>query len=340
MIGANNENDPIKEAIIKTVAFFDLFDYPLTLFEVRRYLYLPQVDYELAGSLIAKKVMSIESFLEELSGENIIGEKNGFYFFKGREGIVAERQKRYNRSGRKIGAAKKIIRLFSALPWIKMIALGNVMGTRNFRKESDIDFFIVTAKNRIWITRLFSAGLAAMLGLRPREGQTEDKICLSFFIAEDRLELGALAGLKELLSGTGRAESDPEDIYFTYWLAGLIPLYDRGDIFKKLHTANRWLEKRLPNFEAVLPSELIRTERSLMAALASQLIGVAAGWLEPLARKIQRDIFPPAIKEKLNQGTDVVADNGIIKLHVNDRRRIYGLKWERRIRQVLSGMEK
>ncbi|MFA6394007.1 MAG: hypothetical protein WCW25_04005 [Patescibacteria group bacterium] len=328
-----NGKNGIKEAIIKTVAFFDLFDYPLTLFEVHRYLYLPQVDCGLAGSSTVNKITNyelritnIDSLLEELLRENIFGRKNGFYFLEGRESIIAERLRRFNRSGRKISRAKKIIRLFSALPWIKMIALGNVMGSRNFKKESDIDFIIVTSKNRIWITRFFCAGLMAMLGLRPTKGKTKDRICLSFFISEDRLGL-------EFLSGQ-------EDICFYYWLAGFTPLYERGDIFRKLCEANGWLKEILPNCEPVSPAGEVRVERSILAAMTGEVIEPLAGWLEPLIMNFQLKIFPPAIREKLNQGTDVFVDKGIIKLHVNDRRKMYRAEWKKRTRQVLSGMEK
>jgi len=330
----DNNEKYLKEAIIKTVAFFDLFKYPLTVLEVYKYLYAP-------GG-VGKGIAEVEQSLGELSRENILSQKNGFYFLKGREEIAAERQKRYNRSGRKIKEAKKIIRVFSALPWIKMIALGNVMGPRNFKKESDIDFFIVAEKNRIWITRFFSAGLAALLGLRPREGRTEDKICLSFFMSEDCLELSALSDSPELLSGAdgSAAGSRPADIYFVYWLAGLTPLYDRGDIFRKLHKSNPWLKRCLPNVEACLLAKEDRFERPLLAAIAGKFIGLLTGWSEPLAKRIQLKVFPPAIREKINQGTEVVVNDRVIKLHVNDRRIKYRLRWESKVCQALAKTDK
>ncbi|MFA6107042.1 MAG: hypothetical protein WC745_05240 [Patescibacteria group bacterium] len=333
----DNNEKYLKEAIIKTIAFFDMFDYPLAIMEVYKYLYMSPpicpsapaggLDDGAPASLPAggksggSRIADIERLSDELARKNILGRKNGFYFLKGRDGIVFERLRRSNRSGIKISRAKKIVRLFSALPWIKMIALGNVMGSRNFKKESDIDLIIVTAKNRIWITRFFCASLAAVLGLRPAEGKTENRICLSFFVSEDRLDLGFLSG--------------PDDICFYYWLAGFIPLYERGDIFQKLYKANGWLKEILPNYDPALPTGVIMVRRTVLAAMIGKVIDLATGWLEPIIMNFQLRIFPPPIKEKLNQGTDVFTDNSIIKLHVNDRRKMYRAEWEKRARKTI-----
>ena len=81
--------------------------------------------------------------------------------------------------------------------------------------------------------------LNAILNLRPNKKTKRDKICLSFYITAEKLDL---ADLK--ISG--------QDWYFNYWLAGLIPLYDRSGIYDKLMAANSWIRNYLSNWEPLL----------------------------------------------------------------------------------------
>jgi hypothetical protein len=115
-----------------------------------------------------------------------------------------------------------------------MIALTNNMGENNFREEGDLDFFIVTAKDRIWTTRFFMNSLLEILGLRPKKNNKKDKICSGFFITEDNLNLQSIA-------------LRPYDIYLIYWIHFLIPLYDREKIYEKFLKTNNWTREFLPN---------------------------------------------------------------------------------------------
>ena len=63
----------LENAILKTLAFFDIFDYPLTLVEIYKWLYLPDSKnkYQLSDILDV-----LESGILEMRIER----QNGFYF--------------------------------------------------------------------------------------------------------------------------------------------------------------------------------------------------------------------------------------------------------------------
>ncbi len=315
----NNQkkNNDIKEAIINTIAFFDIFEYPLTAFEV--WIYLPfKCDY-----------FKIEGVLK--NGINHIGKKNGFYFLKGRLEVVNTKLERYNITDRKFKIALRIAKLFKIIPWIKMIAVGNIIGSDNLRDRSDIDLFIVTDKKRIWITRFFCVIFVKFLGVRPKINDTRDKICLSFFVSEDNLNLDCLR-LKKPSHCEGKSDNlnDGFDTYFTYWLAGLTPIFDIGGVYDKLIEENGWLASNLPNWKRKIVVSK-RDSGKPFSFVYKNTIDLFIGELETKFKKYQLKILPRDIKELMNIDNRVVVGDKILKFHVNDRRKEFLNKYEKLI---------
>ncbi|MCD4761603.1 hypothetical protein K8R32_01450 [bacterium] len=301
----------ISEAILKTVVFFNMFDFPLTLFELFYYL------------SIKTTLAEIEKAAEWLKNEKRLICVDGFYFLPDHYRIIRIRQARYVYMYRKIKRARKIACLFSFIPWVKMVAIGNVIGSNNLKESSDIDFFIITEANRTWITRLFCVGLTEILGLRPKEGNERDKICLSFYISTRAMDLSRFLPDKER-----------PDMYFIYWLAGLTPIFNPGRTYQKLINNNKWLIRHLPNWQTrVISEERIITWK--LGEFYRDIVDIFIGGLDSLLRNWQVKKMPMSLKKMLNKDIRVVVNKNIIKLHANDRRAFYQKKWEDKVEQIL-----
>jgi hypothetical protein len=353
---ADNDERLLHKAIVRTVAYFDMFDFPVTDFEVWKFLsekcgyievrnILNSMSLRGAGSLAnssGQAAQSQQGALTEIAsprggarnGSNVIETKNGFYFLKGREEIIRTRLDRYNFTNRKFKRALRVAKIYRLIPWIKMISVSNIIGAHNLKDESDIDFFIITAKGKIWLTRFFSAGLAKILGLRPSEGNSRDKICLNFYASEEamNLEKFMLNGRsdKEAEFPHGISASEAQDIYFIYWLANLITIYEKGDMYKKFIQANGWLKNYLPNWQPVLSSDR-RTVRSGENKAYKAMINLIFGHLEKILKNIQLKLMPKEITALANKDSRVVINDNILKLHVKDRREEYRKNYELRI---------
>jgi len=299
----DNVENGIQKAIKEVIAFFDLFDYPLSSAEVWRYCFL-----KCSQECIEKELLQLEEVRS-------IEEKDGFYFLPRREGIIRTRKDRLEHSARKFRKAGFIVKIFKIIPWIKMAAVGNIIGKNNLKDESDIDLFIITEKNRIWLTRLFCNVVTKILGLRPTEKDTRDKICLSFFISEEDVNLEKLM------------LNDGLDIYFIYWMADLKLIYDKNGTWDKFQKENSWINKYLPNLN--IEKKMFK-EYSFAWFLANfkKAIHLTFDRLETAAGKFQMKILPERIKEKMNKGTEVVVGDKILKMHVNDRREEYKNKFK------------
>ncbi len=307
------DREELKAAIIKTIAFFDLFDYPLAESELWRYCGVECGLEDLKSALNNGGVFggAIELF-------------GGFYFLAGRKKIVEIREERRNCAERKIKKAARLSKLFKLIPWIKMIAVGNMIGADNLKDESDIDLFIIAEPERIWLVRFFCAGMAKLLGQRPRKDKTRDKICLSFFISEEAMNL------ESLMLGGGN------DIYFIYWLAGLKFVYNRAGTYEKFAEANGWIKEHLPNWRVENDIKNNLPQRTCCALFnpCRNVLNLLFNRLERKVKKLQLELLPADLKNLMNKDTRVVINDKILKLHSNDRREEYRSKWEERLLNI------
>ena len=323
----------LEKSIFATLAYFDVFDYPLTLFEIWKWLYQNE-DLKSTDS-----IANIEKTLENSEAlESLISSKWGFYFLNGRKEIVKLRQEKYNLAEEKFKKALRIGRLLRFIPHIKMIAVCNSLAWSNPRKEGDLDFFIVTSKNKIWTVRFWATSFLKLFGLRPTKNKTRDKICLSFFVDEENFDLEPLA--------LG------EDIYLLYWIIQIVPVYDKDGIYQKFLKANEWIKKYLPNSfgsevserrkvlsRAPIPGIIaspdeIGTKQSYVSINERDCFGVACPCNdcgEKFFRWIQMKVMPSKLKEMANRDSRVITSDGILKFHDNDRRAEFKKKWEEKL---------
>lgn len=297
----------LKKSILKTLVYFDLFYYPLTAYET--WQYLPEkTDY-----LTCKKT------LDSLVDENKISQKESFYFLKNKENLIDYRNNRYHFANRKIKIAKKTVKLFKYIPWVKFIALSNLIGRHNMRDGSDIDLFIIGSKNRIWLTRFFCAGLMKLLNKRPNKKTKRDKICLSFYVDSDNLNLKDLS-LK-----------NNNDYYFYYWLAGLYPLYDKDFYHYYLLSNNEWLRKYLPNMDFNLLNSVYKPKNK-----KTKKTNIILNLVENILAGLQKRIMPKKLKDEANSGSKVVIKQGVIKLYLVDRREEFQLRYLNHLNKYLK----
>ena len=131
----------MKRAILETLAYSDVFEYPLRLDELHRYLPL-QV-----------KIEYLSQSMDLLHGQ--VREKNGYYFLAGREIIVEIRKQREVQSQKLFQLALKYGRIAGALPFIRMVALTGSLAVMNSSNDADFDYMLVAASGRVWIARAF-----------------------------------------------------------------------------------------------------------------------------------------------------------------------------------------
>lgn len=314
----------LEQSILSTLVYFDIFEYPLTLLEIHRLL----LRVEESGQRPNYTLGEVRAALFESEKlKSVISFKNGWFYLRGQEHKVRTRAQRLIISLPKFRRAKKVSRLLAWVPFVRFIAVCNSLSYSNARQESDIDLFIIAKKGGTWWARLISLLILKLLRLRPGQGGVRDKICLSFFVDSEHLNLETIK--------MGEA-----DVYLPIWLATLYPLYDAGacpperrGYYQKLWPANLWLASFLPDCRPLIPHALrLKTKRPVFKLVLEILLGPFSF----LASRLQQRAFPKEIQELANQDTRVRVESGLLKFHVNDRREEYSRLFFERINKLLA----
>lgn len=288
----------LAEAILKTFAFFDTFDYPLTAFEVW-HLCSFKADF-----------LEIQNCLEEDFLSSRLAQKNGFYFFKGRESIVEHRRRFAILAEKKMRRARLALRLWRFIPGLKGVAVCNNF---YYHSESDVDVLVITDENSLWLTRFLVTIATHFAGLRMDRKKINDQVCLSFFVSKKGLDFSSLM----------LQDGDP---YFVYWFAFLDPLYDDG-VFAQLWEENEVIRKKLPN--ALSPSF------SPFRSLSQKKHFVAPIFLNKIARYFQKKRINRRKINPENEAGGVVISDTVLKFHERDRRREYRNRYEENLKKYL-----
>lgn len=210
----------LQESIIKTLTYFDIFDYPVTLLELKKYS-----DIKIA--------VSDEELLDVIDSIYMVKELNGFFYLIGREKNVEKRLSRGEISMQKMVKAKVIAKALSRIPTVKLIGVSGSLSMNNSTPDDDIDLFFITEKNTLWITRLLVTLTLLLIGQkRKRKSKVvRNKICPNMYLAED-----ALSFIKR-----------KQNLYLAHEILQLKVLFDRDNFYSRLLQKNKWIEKFLPN---------------------------------------------------------------------------------------------
>jgi len=325
----------LQKSILATIAYYDIFDYPLTGFEIFKYLINPlhiiaQLDQMHEIKLEPMANISFLEVLKLVDGPELkktIEGKNGFYFLKGRGAIIEERIERQKISSQRWKKVKKVMKFVQLVPFVRMVAACNSLAIDNSKKEADIDFFIIARKRRIWSVRLMVTFLIWLIGQWRHKDKISGRVCLSFYISDEFLDLHSLAIM-------------PYDIYLANWTYQLRPIFCREKTYDDFIAKNRWVSDYLLNFGRI--SNLYHPEfRQNRIAAYSRKISEAifGGWLGNIIEKIlgffqRKKISRKSVKHAIP--TAVVASDKVLKFHENDKRQFFQEEFVNKLKKVLG----
>lgn len=311
--------------ILATLAFFDQFDYPLTLQEILNFLITsPEHQLPVARPSLSDLELSLRSIPS-------ISHYRGFYFLHKSEsvqaraeGMITERLKRYDIAEHKWQKLMPKIKTISMLPFVHAVFVVNTLSWSNARADSDIDLCIVTKPGHIWTARQWVTGWAALKRDRPTARREADTLCLSLYLTADQLNLQPVT-------------INTQDIHLAIWLAQFHPVYDPQGLHATLWAANPWAQELLPYAQLVKPEHQRRLARLSPTRRAFQHIleTVQPASVNRLYKWWQLRIMPATLKTKANTPGVVISDC-MLKFHDQDPRTRLYTEWQQQLARLLT----
>ncbi len=303
-----------KQAVLSTLAYFDLFEYPLTLEETNRYLFQIEPDLH-----------HIEITLNE---SKFIKKRGSYYQLIGPKDNIATRHERALIAKRLWKRVNRFRKIFALVPYLELIAVCNNLAYSNTKLDSDIDLFIVTRSERMFTARLFLTFWLQLLGVRRHGKKIGGRFCLSFFTTGDNLDFTPI-------------KKDPLDIYLAYWIQTLQPITGDRTVYDTiLHENHPWLNKI---FTQPIHPNMYRFKEGPKWATALKKLQeriLDSKWGEKLENHLQTWQLKRAHKKRIlveteNPDHGIIINPKMLKFHNIDRRKIFYEQWIKKLKSIL-----
>ncbi|HSL42452.1 MAG TPA: hypothetical protein VK897_03400 [Anaerolineales bacterium] len=262
MLDVSSENLPQKargtrvlQSISHTLAYADIFEYPLTASEVHRYL--------------TRAWASPEEVRRALADKTLFSQVGEYFTLRGREHIVETRKCRTEVAARLWVKAARYGRIIGMLPFVRMVAVTGSLSMGNTDEGKDVDYMIVSTPGRLWTVRALVLLVARFARLEGVE------LCPNYLVTTDALVLSE------------------RSLYVAHELAQMIPLSGM-EVYREIRRLNGWVNDYLPNAagapefpHGVKSSQKVPTLQSLLEFL---LYLPFTNWFEiwEMNRKIAR----------------------------------------------------
>ena len=214
----------LEKNIIATITYYDVLDYPLTAFEVWKYLIRYNSEQEV-------KIWKLSDVLVAIESKNVrryVGQKNGMYFLHGREKLVTLRRKREFISLVKMRKLLRAVSWMRISPFVRAVCVTGRLSYYNCDENSDLDVLVIYEHGHIWTGRFFVTLLLQILGLRRYGSKTKDRVCLNYHITTKSLSVPTM------------------DLFAAHEYSIITPIFDVG-YFENFCRENKWIKNLKPH---------------------------------------------------------------------------------------------
>jgi len=197
--------------ILKTLGYFDLFQYPLTREEI----------YLFHAKDISVLVLNLE--LDVLVADKLVYKIDNFYSVHNNTALAERRRKGNLLAGSQLLTARRVAKFLSAFPYVKAVAVSGSLSKNFATEKTDIDFFVITAANRLWIARTCMHLYKKLTFISGKQNW----FCMNYYVDEEAMEI------KE------------KNIFTAVEIATLVPMQGKTSL-DKFTASNNWINSFLP----------------------------------------------------------------------------------------------
>lgn len=252
--------------ILRVIAYFDMFHYPVSAVEIHRFSNMPAAIEEIESVLLSlverKKVFGLDEF----------------YSLQNDHSLVDRRREGNEKANRLLHVASRIGKILSRFPFVRGIGISGSLSKNYADEQADIDFFIITQANRLWIARSLLHCLKKLSFLFGKQHW----YCMNYFIDEEALLVAE------------------KNIFIATEVVTLKPIFGNMTM-NCFFAANDWAFAYFPNYQQdLLPIDPAGKSwiKKMMESLFDNAVGV---WLDNYLMQVtEKRWLQKERKHKLN----------------------------------------
>jgi hypothetical protein len=203
-----------ESSILKALIYFDIFNYPLSESEIKIFLNCRMSEKE------------FRSALHNLIRLKIIFRTKDFYSIRNDAAMIERRIQGNLLAERLLPKAGRIGAFIFRFPYVRSVAISGSLSKNYADKNADIDFFIITKTDRLWIARTLLHIFKKFTFLLGKQHY----YCMNYFIDEKALLL------------------QDQNVYSATEVVTLIPIAGLG-VLNDFFEMNDWTKEWLPEFD-------------------------------------------------------------------------------------------
>lgn len=242
----------LRNDILKVLAYFDMFHYPLSEKEI--ILFLPNKSNR----------FSISNQLHQLTLDRIIFRFGDFYTLHDDLQLMHKRLAGNKKAAADLLIAYRISKFLYRFPFVRAVSISGSLSKNFSDPKSDIDYFIITSPGRLWIARTFLHLFKKLTFL----SGAQHHYCMNYFIDEEALVI------------------EEKNIFTAIETVTLLPICGNGTQ-ENFFSANRWTDHFLPNCRITLKEKYYTGEKLRIKKMIESILNNRLGaWMDDLFMKI------------------------------------------------------
>lgn len=206
----------------KPLAYFDIFDHPLKISELEQLSSGDRIREDIHEAIEAKRCFAFKEYIS--ISENV-------------EILVKQRIEKEERAKSYLPKLNSYAKLISKFPFVKGLAVSGSLSKNVMHDDGDIDYFIITQKNRLWLCRTLLILFKKVFLLNSRK-----YFCVNYFVDEENLEI------------------QDKNIFTAIELTYILPIYN-SEMINKFLDKNDWVRNEFKPIKHPIGFEVIKKRK-------------------------------------------------------------------------------
>ncbi len=198
--------------ILKVLAYYDIFHYPLTAREIYCFLHSSPCEND------------FDETLKRLCFEKRVFQYDDLYSLQDDVSLADHRRSDNQRAQVLLKTAYRISSFLFQFPYVRGVGISGSLSKNVAGEDADVDFFIITKANRLWIARSLMHLFKKFTFLVGKQHW----FCMNYYIDEEALQI------------------TEKNIYTATEVVTLVPVCGNGAL-QKFYDANNWTQAYFPN---------------------------------------------------------------------------------------------